>query len=211
MLIIRRPLNPRKKDRLVAGLTGSIGSGKSAAAEILKESGCIVLHADQMASQVLQSESLRPELERLFGNRIFREDGSLSREEIASQVFSDREKRERLNSLIHPEVRSRFSETAASLKKGEILLYDIPLLFETGGEDTFDVIISVIAPTPVRQERVKKRNQMGADDFRKRDRTQTSADFKFLHSDAVILNDQGMAELQRSVISLGEILKASLL
>ncbi len=206
-------IHSEKKGRLwhkghcVLGLTGGIGSGKSAVAGILRDApsdlGIVVLDADQVARDVLHSDAMRHNLERLFGPEIV-VDGEISRERIAAVVFRDENKRSALNALVHPEVRRRFREFVSGLVTGQIFVYDVPLLFEAGLDATgdFDLILVVTAPLEVRMERSSARSGWSADEFRRREASQMPLSEKEKRADVLIRNIGPLEELKKAVLAL---------
>ncbi len=191
------------KDYYLIGLTGAMGSGKSEAAQLFQEAGAMVVKADELAHEVLQSPVLRPALLRLLGDDILAE-GRISRPAVAAKVFGNSEKLEKLNGLIHPEVRRRFTEIQSGLSDGQILVYEVPLLFEAGLADQFDLTVTVSAPEDVRYARVKARNNWSREEFLARDRAQLPLTEKEKLADLVIENTGSKEDLEAAVVDLLE-------
>lgn len=183
----------------VIGLTGGIGSGKSVVGEMFQDLGARLLNADLVAREVLFSAELRPKLTSEFGEEILGSDGEISREALARIVFTDEAKRLRLNDLIHPGVRGRFHETIQSLTPGQIMVYDVPLLFEAGLEKDFDLVLVVSASRDVRLARVKERNGWSEEEFNGRDGAQIPLTEKEKRADLVINNSAGLDALRNTV------------
>ncbi|MCR9145186.1 MAG: dephospho-CoA kinase [bacterium] len=201
---------PTDRACFLLGLTGGIGSGKSAAARCFAESGAEVADADQIAREVLHSETLREPLRAALGDGIFDESGQVSRPAIAKRVFGHPERLERLNGLIHPAVRQEFQRRQADLeaRAGQdaelipVLVYDIPLLFESGQQDQFDLIVAVTAPVELRYERVERRNGWSRDEFDGREAAQMPLREKAERADFVIENAGSEADLAAAVQAL---------
>lgn len=179
------------------GLTGSIGSGKSTVAAMLRELGVPVLDADTFAREgaaVLQSEicAAFPEVCTASG---------IDRAALGRRVFADEEARKRLEAILHPYVRRRMSEeTEKALASGaKIIVQDIPLLFETGREGLFDGVLVVVAPDRMRMERVGTRNGLSEADFKARDAAQMPQDEKIARATWVIRNDSDLERLRSQV------------
>ena len=187
---------------LIIGLTGAIGSGKSEVGRLFARQGARLVNADEVAREVLYSSGLRPRLLESFGQDILDEAGELSRENIARIVFSNPAKLEQLNKLIHPGVREHFNKTLKELKAGEIFIYDVPLLFESGLADDFDLIIVVSAPLEIRQERVFERNGWTKEEFLKREASQIPLSEKEKQADLIIRNSSSRADLQAIIQKL---------
>ena len=140
-------------------LTGSIGMGKSTVAAMFAEAGIPVFDADSVVRQ-LQAPGGRlvPEIERLFPGST--EDGVIDREKLAAIVLSDPDQLVRLEELMHPAVHHERTRFILGHGDAPALLFDIPLLFETHGEENFDHVIVVSAPADLQRARVLARPGM---------------------------------------------------
>jgi dephospho-CoA kinase len=155
----------------VIGLTGGIGTGKSAVAGFLRELGVTVIDADE-GTRVVQapgSEGLR-RLVAAFGPEILTSEGALDRARLGALVFADAEARQRLNAIVHPLVREWMAERLreAAERGDEVVVLDIPLLFETRGSEGLDAVMLVYAPEELQLKRLVE--QRGLDDGAARDR-----------------------------------------
>jgi dephospho-CoA kinase len=142
------------------GLTGGLGMGKSAAAEILRDQGVPVVDTDELARQLVQpGEPALAEIQKAFGQEILAPDGHLRRAELARIVFADAAEREKLEAILHPRIRARW-QAQAERWRGEncaVGLVVIPLLFETAAETAFDQIICVACSPSGQRERLRAR------------------------------------------------------
>lgn len=141
----------------IIGLTGNIAAGKSAVAALLAARGAHVIDADLLAREAVAPGS--PALAAIvarWGPAMLTSTGALDRAALRQIVFSDSAERAALDAIVHPEVaRRRDTAVAAAEAMGvELVVCDIPLLFEAGLEDTVDDIILVDAPETVRRERL---------------------------------------------------------
>ena len=195
-----------RHDYFILGITGGLGSGKSAVSRLFEELGHRRMDADIVAREVLYDPETRSPLQEALGVDILTEEGEISREKIAAAVFGKPDKLERLNALIHPGVRRRFEEARSRLKPGELLVYDVPLLFEAGLEDTFDFIITVSASLEIRVERVAKRNDWSREEFLKREGSQMPLQEKEKRSDLVIKNEGSQKDLQTRVTEINDMI-----
>lgn len=148
---------------VVLGLTGSIGMGKSTAAESLRRLGVPVHDADAEVHRLLDEDRLViAAIGRTFPDVI--RNGEVDRAELGRRVFGDAGALARLESILHPRVREvadRFLRRAAATRRPLVAL-DIPLLFETGGEKRCDIVVVVSAPNFVQAARVLRRPGMSA-------------------------------------------------
>jgi dephospho-CoA kinase len=186
----------------VIGLTGGIGSGKSSAADFFRKEGIAVLDADHVAKTVLHSDRMRPKLIEALGPDILDEQGLISREKIAGVVFHNDDLRKRLNGLIHPEVHRKFLEFRDSLNPGDIMVYDIPLLFEVGQSGRFNMTLVISASYETRKQRAIARDGWTEEHFTARDSSQMPLEEKETMADLVIRNNRSLDDLGQSIHSL---------
>jgi dephospho-CoA kinase len=148
----------RPPGQLRIALTGGIGSGKSTVAALLAELGAVVIEADQIARDVVApgTPGAAAVAER-FGPSVVAADGTLDRPALARLVFADPTARADLDAIVHPLVAERSAALMAAAGPGAVVVYDVPLLVETGRQDEFDLVISVTAPTPARLTRLAER------------------------------------------------------
>ncbi len=142
---------------LVVALTGGIGAGKSLVAQYFSELGARVVDADQLSRIAIErgSEGFDEVITR-FGESVLR-NGDIDRKALGEIVFKDKSARADLEAIIHPRVRELFFEVVNDLAADEILIYEIPLLVETGAASNFDQIITVEADLEIRKSRLLKR------------------------------------------------------
>ena len=182
----------------VIGLTGGIGSGKSLAAEYFADLGAIVIDADQLARAAIERGSKGfDEVVTMFGDSILK-NGEIDRRALGELVFNDPTKKAALEAIIHPLVRSEFEAAVASLAGNQTLVYEIPLLFETGGANRFDTVITVEAPMDKRIERLRERG-LHLSEIEARVAAQASREERVSIADFVIENNGSRDVLLRQV------------
>ena len=173
------------------GLTGNIGSGKSTVAQLLVERGAALIDSDALAREATQDPEVLRNIADTLGEDLIQE-GKLDRPKTAERVFGNQEARETLNGIIHPWVRRKSEERANALEQRasppEIILMDIPLLFENALERGLDAVIVVDAPLEVRVERVQERSGLSEQEVRARDAAQMSLEEKGERADYVVDN-----------------------
>ena len=151
---------------IILGLTGSIGMGKTTAANAFRRLGVPVFDADHEVHRLLaKSGAAVSEVEAEFSNVVV--DGAVDRGVLGQRVFGDAVALKRLEAILHPKVRvsrTRFLRTARA-RGGSLVVLDIPLLFETGGEVQCDLTCVVSAPRFVQANRVLGRRGMTAEKF----------------------------------------------
>ena len=142
---------------LVVALTGGIGAGKSLVAQYFSELGARVVDADQLSRIAIERGSAGfDEVITRFGESILR-NGDIDRKALGEIIFKDKSAKADLEAIIHPRVRELFFEVVNDLAADEILIYEIPLLVETGAVSNFDQIITVEADLEIRKSRLLKR------------------------------------------------------
>jgi dephospho-CoA kinase len=188
---------------LRVGLTGGIGSGKSAVAGRLAALGAVVLDGDKAARTVVEPGT--PGLARItetFGPGVLRPDGSLDRAKLAGIVFSDESARGQLNAITHPLIQQHIqaAEEAAAAAGGPdtVVVHDIPLLAEGQRAAGFDVVIVVDVPAELQISRLAGRG-LPEDQARARMAAQATREQRLAIADIVIDNSGTLRKLDRRV------------
>ena len=149
---------------MTLALTGSIGMGKSTVAAMFAEAGIPTFDADA-AVRALQGPGGRlvPQIESRFPGTT--RDGAVDREALSSAVLGDPDELAALEAIVHPAVHHERTRFIVENSDARALLFDIPLLFETGGDAAFDKVIVVSAPAGIQRERVLARPGMTSEKF----------------------------------------------
>ena len=189
---------------LRVGLTGGIGSGKSAVSARLAALGAVVIDGDKAARAVVEPGT--PGLARItetFGAGVLTPDGALDRPKLAAIVFADDAAREKLNAITHPLIHEyiKAAEDAAAAVGGPdtIVVHDIPLLAEGQRAAEFAVVIVVDAPVEVQLERLTAQRGMTVEQARARMAAQATRAQRLAIADIVIDNSGSLADLDRRV------------
>jgi dephospho-CoA kinase len=188
---------------LVVALTGGIGAGKSLAAQYFSDLGARVVDADQLARVAIERGSDGfDEVILRFGEAILR-DGDIDRKALAEIIFSDPQAKTDLEAIVHPRIRELFAEVVSDLQPEEVLIYEIPLLAETGSAKNFDLVITVEADLELRKVRLRQRG-MFISEIERRIANQASPEEREALADYLITNDGDEDQLLRSVENLWE-------
>jgi dephospho-CoA kinase len=176
---------------LRVGLTGGIGSGKSTVAALFEVLDIPVAYADKEARRVMNEDpALRAAIIRHFGEDSYT-NGNLNRSYLAAKVFSDPEKLELLNSLVHPAtIRAGQEWIAQQEGKAPYAIREAALIFESRSAMYLDFIIGVYAPPSLRIHRTIQRDHISREDVLRRMKNQIDEDIKMKLCDAVIVNDE---------------------
>ena len=184
-------------------LTGGIGSGKSAAGDFFEDLGAVVVDADQLSRDVIERGTDGfDELVATFGDEILT-NGVLDRSKLGQIVFADPKARKTLEEIIHPRVAEAFEEIVEESPADAVIIYQIPILVETKGQDRFDYIITVEATLENRTARLKNRGLKGYE-IEARLKAQASDAERAAIADAVFNNDGDLDQLLRQVENIYE-------
>jgi dephospho-CoA kinase len=201
MLIRGESRNGERPVRVI-GLTGGIGTGKSAVSAFLRELGVTVIDADEgtRAVQAAGSGGLRRLVE-AFGPGILTADGALDRAALGAIVFSDAPARQRLNAIVHPLVREWMADRLReAVERGdEVAVLDVPLLFETRGIEGLEAVILVYSPEELQLKRLVEQRGMDERAARERIAAQMPIDDKRHLASHVIVNTGTLEDLRSAV------------
>ena len=171
------------------GITGGIGSGKTTVCKIFQVLDVPVYNADIRAKWLMNTdEALIKKIKNLFGEKSYDEQGQLNRKYIASQVFENKEKLEKLNSIVHPAVKEDF-ESWVEAQESDYVIKEAALLFETGSYKQMDYNVLVTAPLAVRIKRVMMRDGVDEQSVLARVKNQLDDEEKAILADYIIVND----------------------
>jgi len=190
----------------VIGLTGSIGSGKSTVSGFFEKLGAIVIDADQLSRQVVEpgTPALK-ELTLAFGENILNPDGSLNRTLVAEIVFNSDEKRELLNSIIHPMIFNEINSTIEEYReKGtEIIILEAALILEKKSLiKLIDKLIVVSIDEETQKKRLEGRGDLSREQINARINSQLTNNEKIKHADYIIDNNQDLVNTREQVRKL---------
>lgn len=186
---------------LVLGLTGSIATGKSTAVEVFRKAGYPVVDSDLIAREVVEpGTSGLAAIVAYFGKNILNSDGTLNRKALGQLIFSDDQKRTALNQLLAPFLEERIvGDIQAAKKTSDLVIADIPLLYEQGYERHVDQVAVVYIPEKLQIERLMKRNHLTEDEALQRVKSQESIEMKKNKADVVFDNQGTVAELEKQI------------
>lgn len=189
---------------LRVGLTGSIGMGKSTTAAMFAALGIPVHDADRVVHQLYQDPAIVTKIETAFPGSTAA--GTVDRSALGTMVLNDPPAMKRLESMIHPLVREAemvFIERSKD-QKSPYVVFDIPLLFETGQQDRFDVIIVVSADPETQRERVLAREAMTVEKFEAILAKQLPDAEKRSKADFIVNTDKGLDDARAQVAAIHE-------
>lgn len=139
---------------LAVAITGGIAAGKTEALAAFERRGAAVVSADDLVHRVYrEDDGLKAELRERWGDSVFDADGEIDRSSVAAIVFADRAELDWLESVVHPRVVRAHEEWVAGQEGAMLVVVEIPLLYETGGEVRYDKVVALTASPEVREAR----------------------------------------------------------
>lgn len=188
---------------MVIGITGGIGTGKSEVVAILAQMGYSVLSADAISHEIMTPGS--PVVNRLrsvFGEEIIDADGTLNRKDLAEKAFARPENAAKLNEIVQSAIKEELLARIAGLQQEDpqqVIIAEIPLLYEAGWDDLCDKVWTVTADMDTRLRRIMARDGVKKRVARVRMKYQMDEDEKIAKADIVLHNDGTMDELREKV------------
>ena len=187
---------------MIVGLTGGIGSGKSVAGDFFIELGIDVIDADHVSKNILDdNESAKKLFLEHFGEKFIDKNNNIDRALLRDEIFKNEDKKEALESIIHPLVREEifnFIENSNSVYK----IIMVPLIYETNSQDFYDKIVVVDCKEENQIIRASKRDNKTKNDIINIMKNQASSDERMSIADEVIKNDSSLDDLKKQVIKV---------
>lgn len=194
-----------RKKKLIIGLTGQIGCGKSTALAYLAAKGIYTISTDNLAGKLLTLEKCYSKIINRFGKRVLNKDGTLSKYFLSEVIFTDKTKRKWLEGLLHPLIIENTIFLIENCRE-KIAVIDAPLLFETGFDKYCDITVSIVADKKIQKERLLQRGWTERH-AASRIKTQFSSLRKAELSDIIIVNDSSLKHFRSKLNDLQKTLK----
>lgn len=192
-------MNKKKK---IIGILGGIGSGKSTAAEYFQRLGCVVINADIIARQHLESPQILSKIQDFLGRDAILPNGKADRKAIANRVFSNPEQLKTLNGLIHPLVMADIENLIKTYQQNpniKAIVLDVPLLLEVDWGENCDFLIFIDSLKEKRLARAKKNGIMSVEQLDLRESFQVSTKEKAKKASFIIDNNSDLESLYKQV------------
>ena len=189
--------------KLVVGLTGGIGSGKSAAAEEFDRLGATVVDTDAIAHELTQAGGAAvPQVRRLFGEDYVDAQGAMDRAKMRALAFRDPGARKKLEQLLHPLIRAE-SDRRIAAASGAYVIHVVPLLVESRDyRQRVSRVLVVDCPGDLQVERVRQRSGLADEEIRRILRSQASREARLAAADDIIDNSGSLDALHKQVREL---------
>jgi dephospho-CoA kinase len=194
---------------LKVGLTGGIGSGKTAVSGLFHDLGTPVIDTDLIAHKLVNNDrSVLKKIVTAFGPEILDEGGAVDRKKLAHIIFNDEKNKQQLENILHPEIRNEVSRQIQNLISDEnpplYVIIVIPLLLETDFDDLVDRILVVISDEKIRIERIKQRDNRSLEEIRAIIECQVKDDKRINAADDIMENNSDFSMLASEVHRLHE-------
>jgi len=187
---------------MIIGLTGGIGSGKSIAGKYFNELGIDTIDADDVAKNILDDNTKAKQLFlECFGNEFLDQDNKINRDLLRTKIFIDIEKKNKLESIIHPIVLEEITEFISKSDSIYSIII-VPLIFETNSQDFYDKIIVIDCDEDLQIERASQRDDKSEQDIINIMKNQASREERNSIADDIILNDSTLENLKENIFKL---------
>ena len=187
---------------MVLGLTGGIATGKSTVAKIIQRNYNVkIIDVDEVSKKIMKQKSILNKLINSFGKNII-ENGELDRKKMREIVFNDDQKRENLNRITHTAILEEIDRIIEEYKKvgNEIIIVDMPLLFEVGYAKKVDKVVLVYCEIEIEILRLMKREGISKENALKMIKAQMNLEEKKKLSDVIIYNNKNLEELEEEIV-----------
>jgi dephospho-CoA kinase len=194
---------------LKVGLTGGIGSGKTAASNLFHDLGIHIIDTDLITHELINNDqSVLKRILASFGPGVLNEEGKIDRKKLAQIVFKDKENKQRLETILHPEIRNEVNRQIQTCNSSDsppaYIIIVIPLLLETDFHALVDRILVVTSDESIRIERIKQRDNRSLDEIQAIIASQVSDEKRLNAADDIIENNKDFSTLATNVHRLHE-------
>ena len=187
---------------MIIGLTGGIGSGKSIAGKYFNQLGIDTIDADDVAKNILDDNTKAKQLFlECFGDEFLDQDNKINRDLLRTKIFIDIEKKNKLESIIHPIVLEEITEFISKSDSIYSIII-VPLIFETNSQDFYDKIIVIDCDEDLQIERASQRDDKSEQDIINIMKNQASREERNSIADDIILNDSTLENLKENIFKL---------
>jgi len=198
----------KRKGKLVVGVTGGIGSGKTLVCKMLAKRGFKVYYADRIAKNLyLTDKKLVKEIAKVYGRDILNYKGKINLPKLKEKIFASKKNYEMINNLVHPAV-INFLRTEIKKSNYDLVLVEAAVLFESGFNKSLDYIVTIYSNKKNRINRLMVRDESSKTEINHLMKFQIDEKNKMEMSDFVIMNNKTVDDLKKQVDFLSKVMKA---
>ncbi|MDP2647030.1 MAG: dephospho-CoA kinase [Desulfobacterales bacterium] len=200
--LVQKDEKDEKRSTLTVAVTGGVGSGKTSVCEWFKKLGAVVVSADELARDAAAPGTAGfDKILEAFGKQVLGADGTLNRQLLRRIITLDRKARKTLERILHPEISELMLQRVAKARddREPMVLLEVPLLFELGIPDRFDVVVLVNAKRQVQVNRVMARDRVSREDAEALLKVQIPNEEKITQADIVIENSGSLEWMRQTV------------
>jgi len=187
--------------KMIIGMTGGIASGKSTVSDYLKKMGIEIIDADEIASKIIEERKVINNIVEEFGENIL-SGKKINKKKLRKIIFEDKEKREKLNNIMHPSILEKVKEYIKKYEKNKIVIVDMPLLYEVGFEKEVDKVIVLYCSAEIQLSRIMKRDNVEYEEAVNTIKSQFDIRDKIKKADYIIENNGTKEELKSKIYDL---------
>lgn len=196
----------------IVGIVGGVGAGKSTVVKNVADLQLVVIDADRIGHDLLQTDPIRNRLHDAFGDEIFDEAGLVERKQLAEKVFGDSEaqtqNRNRLNKIFHPAIRTEIEHSISQAPQdADAIILDAALLLEAGWADKCDAVVFIDTPLEKRQQRVLENRGWPAEELQRREASQWNLPKKREAAEYIVDNSGSPEEAAQQMTQIIEQIK----
>ncbi|MCJ8341298.1 MAG: dephospho-CoA kinase [Cetobacterium sp.] len=192
---------------MIVGLTGGICSGKSTVSNIFRELNLEIYDGDIIAKEIMKKKDTLDEIKEKLGKDIFTYEGELNRIKLKELVFGNKEKLNILNGIVHPKVKEEYKKIRNKIPKSKVVIFDVPLLFETNLDVYCDITLVVDVKEDIQIKRIVDRDGITSEMGEKIISNQMKREEKLRKADYIIENNGTLCELKEKTLRFYEKLK----
>lgn len=180
-------------------ITGSMGSGKSEVSRMIKDLGYPVISSDEVVDELLKRDEVKAELVKLLGSKVLNTKNEIDKAYLSFRIFNNTSEKESVETLLHPLVYARLMDFA-KLNQRSHVFSEVPLLFETHGQKSFDQSLLIICDEAIALERLVSLRHVSIDEAKRRLSHQMSVEQKKKMADTTLENNGSLSQLKEKVI-----------
>ena len=190
--------------KLIIGIMGGVGAGKSTVAAEFGKLGCVVVDADAMVDKLLETEEIKRQIAKSFGSEAFNSAGAVDRAALAEVVFGNEDNVEKINTIIHPLVLAQTEALIAKYNKSDAkaIVLDMPLLVEVGWSEKCDKLVFVDCNEWKRGQRVAQKCGFTKNQLKNREKFQILLDKKAKIADYIVDNNSNQTGLSKQIVRI---------